>query len=611
MPVARLTFLKSRFVLLRRAIGLIVDAAGAWTALSFGLLIAQGLLPAVAVYCTKVLVDRLAHAAGSGDGLWSLALPALGLGGALILTQLLQGVGRWVRAAQAEYVQDHVKALVHEQSARVDMAFYESPAYYDEMERANSQADKHSLSLLENLGSVVQHGVTLVAIAALIIPYGYWLPALLVASTLPALWVVVRHSALHHAWWARTTEQRRHTQYFDWILTSRYHAPEVRLFGLSEHFRSLYNTTRAALRQDQLDLLRQQGVTQAGAGFFAFLVTGGVMIWMGSRAVQGAASLGDLALFYQAFQQGQGLARTLLGNLGQIYASIQFLEHLFAFLDIEPELAPPVAPMAPATPPYAIEIEDVDFAYPGSERPALKGFSLSIPAGQTVAIVGPNGAGKSTLISLLCRFYSPQRGVIRLNGVDLQAWDHRKLLDQITALFQYFVNYAGTLAETVAMGDHAATIDMKRVRKACEASGVTDMLDRLPDGYDTKLDKRFSGGVDLSGGQWQRVALARAFFREAPILLLDEPTSYLDPWAEARWLDRFLALARERTTVIVTHRLTTAMRADRIFVMEEGRIVESGSHAELLMQGGLYAHSWEEQTGSGRAVTAPALPLAS
>ncbi|MDZ4701165.1 MAG: ABC transporter ATP-binding protein [Rhodothermales bacterium] len=599
--------ISQRLRLLARAIGLIGQATGRWTVIWIGLLAAQGLLPAAGVYLTKILVDRLAELAGHGGGLWPLAGPAAGLGAVLVLTQVLQGITRWVRTAQSEYLQDHVKALVHEQAARVDMAFYESPAYYDEMERANSQADKHSLTLLENLGSLVQHGVTIVAIAALIIPYGWWLPLLLIGSTLPALWAVVRHSRQHHRWWSDSTESRRRTQYYDWILTSRYHAPEVRLFGLSQHFRGQYAALRQVLRAGQLDLLRGQSLSQAGAGFFAFLATGAVMVWMGSRAMQGAASLGDLALFYQAFQQGQGLARTLLGNLGQIYASIQFLEHLFRFLDIQPATPPPARATAPPEPPYAIEIEDVDFAYPGSDHLALRGFSLSIPARQTVAIVGPNGAGKSTLIHLLCRFHSPLSGVIRFNGVDLQHWDHPTLLRQIAALFQYFVNYAGTLAETVAMGDPGGIkggLDLSRVKKACEASGVTDMLDRLPAGYETKLDKRFSGGVDLSGGQWQRVALARAFFREAPILLLDEPTSYLDPWAEARWLDRFLTLAKDRTTVIVTHRLTTAMRADRICVMEEGRIVESGTHAELLLQGGLYAHSWEEQTGISMDVPA-------
>ena len=247
------------------------------------------------------------------------------------------------------------------------------------------------------------------------------------------------------------------------------------------------------------------------------------MVLMVFRALKGTATLGDLALFYQAFQKGQGLMRTLLGNIGQVYSSMLFLEHLFNFLDIKPKIREAPAGDMPRAP-YAISMRNVDFRYPGSEQLALKSFSIDIPAQSTVAILGPNGAGKSTLIKLLCRFYDPERGVVKLNGVDLRTVPHNALLREITVLFQYWVNYAGTLGETIAMGDIDDPVDMKRVKEASKASGVANMLSDLPAGYDTLLDKRFSGGVDLSGGQWQRVALARAFYRQANMLLLDEPT---------------------------------------------------------------------------------------
>ena len=301
--------------------------------------------------------------------------------------------------------------------------------------------------------------------------------------------------------------------------------------------------------------------------------------------------------------------RTLLGNLGQVYTNLLFLEHLFNFLDIEPKMkAPAILAEMPASP-YAIQIENVDFRYPGSDLLALKNFSIDIPAKSTVAILGPNGAGKSTLIKMICRFYDPEQGHIRINGMDIRDVSHEALLREITVLFQYWVNYAGTLAETVAMGDLKDPLDMARVKAACQASGVTSMLGELPAGYETLLDKRFSGGVDLSGGQWQRVALARAFYREASILLLDEPTSYMDPWAESRWLNRFFELAKDRTTVVVTHRLSTAMRADRIYVMDAGKVVESGTHNELVMMEGLYAQSWAETRVPSAEIRMPSAEL--
>ena len=584
--------------LLLRAFRLIWKGIGFWVLFWLGLLVIQGLLPAANVYLIKVLVDRLAESIGGGmsfNSIQPILVPSLLIGGAFVVQNVLQSLVRWVRAAQAEHIQDYIKALIHQQAARVDLEFYETPEFYDEMERANGQAEKHSISLLENLGGLVQNGVTLLAIGFLVVSYSIWLPLLLILSALPALWVVIQHNVRHHAWWKVVTEQRRKAQYFDWILTSRYPAPEVRVFRLSDHFSLLYRTLRDQLRSKKLTLLKQQQVAQLLASMMALLMTAGVMGWMLFRALRGIATLGDLALLYQAFQQGQTLMRALLGNLGQLYTSLLFLEHLFKFLDFVPKVNVPQHEGPFPDAPYNFRIENVDFRYPGSEQLALKNFSIDIPANKTIAIVGPNGAGKSTLIKLLCRFYDPERGSVSLNGVDLKEVNHHNLLEQITVLFQHWINYAGTVSETIGLGDLGKPVDEERLLKASKAGGVHEFMSRLPSGYDTLLDKRFKGGVDLSGGQWQRIALARAFYRQAPIVLLDEPTSYMDPWEENKWLDRFFELVKERTAVIVTHRFTTARRADMIYVMDAGQIVQAGTHSELIQQSGLYATCWMDQ----------------
>jgi ATP-binding cassette subfamily B protein len=293
--------------------------------------------------------------------------------------------------------------------------------------------------------------------------------------------------------------------------------------------------------------------------------------------------------------------QTLLNGAGSVYADALYLEHLFTFFELTPQV---VAPASPATLPAAsareIRFDDVGFRYPDSDDWALRHFSLTIPAGKTVAIVGPNGAGKSTLTKLLCRFYDPQEGRILLDGIDIRELDPEALRRDITVMFQHPMQYVATVADNIRMGDRTGSADPARTEQAARAGGAHDLIEQLPHGYDTLLSKQFAGGVELSGGQWQRVTLARAFYREAPIVVLDEPTSFMDSWAEMEWLKRFRELVEQRTAIIVTHRFTTAMQADLIYVVRDGQVVEAGSHDELVAQGGMYADSWRTQTTARR-----------
>jgi ATP-binding cassette subfamily B protein len=294
---------------------------------------------------------------------------------------------------------------------------------------------------------------------------------------------------------------------------------------------------------------------------------------------------------------------TLFENLGEIYSDSLFLSDLFEFLALKPQVTDPLQPTSfPVTLQEGICFEQVTFHYPESEEAALCNFDLTIPAGRIVAIVGSNGAGKSTLIKLLCRFYDPDSGRILVDGIDLRRFSLRDLRRQITILFQEPVNYQSTFRENITLGDLSAANDPEQIKLAARAAGADKLLGGLPEQYETLLGKWFKGGTDLSVGEWQRLALARAYWRQAPILILDEPTSAMDPWAEHDWLQRFRQLAAGQTALIITHRFTTAMYADRIHVMEEGQIVESGSHAELLALGGRYAQSWQAQMQTAYAM---------
>jgi ATP-binding cassette subfamily B protein len=290
--------------------------------------------------------------------------------------------------------------------------------------------------------------------------------------------------------------------------------------------------------------------------------------------------------------------RSLIENVGQLYANSLFLGNLFEFLALQPLITEPSTARAklPHDLNDQISFEHISFRYPESPRKALDDFNLTVPAGQIVAIVGPNGAGKSTLIKLLCRFYDPENGRIELDNTDLKEIPTQHLRRLITVLFQQPVHYNVTVRENIEFGDLEHEPEMREVEAAVAAAGAEGIVSRLPNGYESLLGRWFSGGTELSVGEWQRIALARAFLRRAPIIILDEPTSALDPWAEADWLQRFRRLAAGRTAIIITHRFTTAMHADVIHVLEEGHIVESGSHYQLLQRNGRYADSWARQT---------------
>lgn len=579
------------------ALRLVWHASGRLMILWIGLILAQGLLPVASVYLTKELVNGMAGVIGRGGGWQTLAplLPAaIAMGLVLIAIELSQSTAKWVRTAQAELVQDHVHELIHTQALRLDLSFYDNPGYYDQLHRARIDAISRPTALIENAGSLLQGLVTLAAMGWVLLSFGIWIPLLLIVGTLPALAVVLRHTIRYHRWRQQNTAAIRRASYYDLLLTQREAAAELRLFGLGPHFRSLFQALRHRLRKEQVQLARSEAIAHGFAALFGLAGMGAALAWMGQLALHGAARLGDLAQFFQAFVLGQRMMRSLLGSAGEIYRNLAFLENLFEFLALEPHMDSPAEPLPHCGLQREIVLRNITFSYPDSSRTALERFDLTIPAGRITALVGENGAGKTTLIKLLCRLYDPNEGHVLLDGTDIRLLDPAELRRRITVLFQDPVRYHESVGNNIAFGDIANRPDLERISEAAVASGADGPIGRLPRGYDTVLGKWF-GGSELSGGEWQRLALARAFLRNADLIILDEPTSAMDSWAEADWLLRFRQLVAGRTALIITHRFTTAMQADMIHVMDQGRIVESGTHGELLFQQGRYEESWGRQ----------------
>ena len=579
------------------------SASRIWTLAWTALLVVQGLLPAAIVYLSRLLVDSVVSVLDQGlDGATAQPVIIYGvlMASSLLSIEIAQSLLSWIRAAQSELVRDRISSLVHQRAIELDIAQYESPDFHDRLERAKGDAGSRPIALLESIGSFIQNGITLAALAIMIIPYGAWLPAVLVVGTLPGLYVSMRFSGRFHSWWTKSTSDRRRAQYYDLMLTNSEAAPEIRLFGLGGYFQSGFISLRKALRLERINLTRDESLAKFLAGLFALVASGAVMALMVWRALMGIVTLGDLVLIYQAFIRGQGLMRTLLSSVSRVYSNSLFLGSFLEFLRLKSSLAEPASPETlPAELREGLRFNGITFRYPGSPRPMLEDFDLQIPAGKISAIVGPNGAGKSTLVKLICRFYDPDSGALEMDRVDIRNYPVEELRRHLSVLFQFPVRYQETAAHNIAVSNGSSDNERADVEEAARLAGAHDLIMGLPKGYDSVMGKWFADGTEISGGEWQRIALARAFVRKSPIMVLDEPTSMMDSWSEADWFARFRDLAKGRTSIVITHRFTTALQADVIFVMDHGKIVESGSHQELVAQDGLYAKSWKSQMEAG------------
>ena len=598
------TTFRDQLPYLSRALRLVWDAAPRWTAASVFLLIGQGLLPVALVFLTRILVDRLTLVAGTGvswEALRAVLLPGGLMASLILLTEALRAGSRLVRTAQADRVRDHVSGLIHEHVIAADLAQFELPEYHDRLYRARTDSHERPVALVQNLGALSQNALTLAAMALVLVQFGWWVPLVLVASTAPALAVVARHAVRRHRWSVRSTPDSRRTWYYDWLLCTRESASEIRVFDLGPRFSEAFQRIRNRLRGQRLELSRSEALSEMAAAGFALATTGALLVWMVTRTVGGTVTLGGLAMFIQAFVQGQRLTRSLLETVGQTWANMLFLENLFGFLAVEPEISDPQQPLAPpAERPLSIRLRGVSFAYPDARAPVFSDLDLEVPAGSVAALLGANGAGKSTLFKLLCRLYDPQNGTVEIGGMNLRDLSIAEVRRLVTALFQEPVHFSETVQMNITLGQASREATRAALDTAVATAGANGIVDRLPDGLDTMLGTWFSGGAELSVGEWRRIALARALLRSSPVLLLDEPTSSMDSWAESEWAGNLGRLTNNhRTVILITHRLTTAMHADRIHILEGGRVIESGSHRELLEADGAYKAAWAAQFGDG------------
>lgn len=580
-----------------RTIRLVYDASHIYFVVWLVLLIVQGALPALIVFLTAPLVDGISHIVKSGGNEQVLydTLPLfLAMGFAMIAKDVVSSVLGWVRSVQSEYVRDAIHERIHAKAILLPLKYYEDTAYYDKLHRARIDALSKPTALLENFGTLLTNTITFIAMLIIIATFAWWLPLVLIFSLAPVLLIVFKYVNARNRYRLRNTQKTRRSHYYDLIITERSAAMELRIFNLGKRFKDHFQQLRIALRTELLKITKDEMIAKLLSRLFAMFVATLIFIWLIFEALHGRVTLGGMVMFYQAFNQSQKLLQTLLGSVGSVYKNILFIENFFEFLDIDIEQAAPNKTI-PFRLQKAIRFENVTFAYPHSEKPALKNFEVTFKAGEITAIVGSNGAGKSTLVKLISQFYRPQSGTVYLDDVPLEQIDNDALRRNITFMFQHPMQYNENVRDNIAFADVSKTFDDETILRAAEVAGTDHMIRDFKRGLDTELGRMF-GEEELSTGEWQRLALSRTFLKDAQIIILDEPTSAMDSWAEAEWLVRFKELAKEHTVIIITHRLTTALHADQICVMDHGRVVESGTHNTLLVQDGMYAASWKRQT---------------
>ncbi|WP_312371290.1 ABC transporter ATP-binding protein [Stenotrophomonas sp.] len=581
------------------------------TLASLGLRLVRALMPVAMLYVGKLIIDEAVRLAGAGpmpplaDALSSGHLTTLL---ELLLLELAIAIGSDLLGRLISYADSLLSELftnatsvrLMEHAAELDLEDFEDPDLQDKLDRARRQT-MGRMSLMSQLFGQVQDTITVISFAAGLIVYAPWLIVLLAIALVPAFIGESHFNTLGYSLNFSWTPERRQLDYLRQVGASVETAKEVKIFNLNRFLIDRYKLLAERFYKANRTLARKRaiwGTLLAALGTFGYYTAYAYIAW---RTIRGDFSIGDLTFLSGSFLRLRQLLEGLLTGFSQVAGQALYLDDLFSFFAIEPEIrSRPDAVPIPRPIRQGFVFDNVGFRYPDAERWAVRNLSFELQAGEVIALVGENGAGKTTLVKLLARLYDPDEGRILLDGCDLRDYDLDDLRANMGVIFQDFVRYHLSAGENIGVGLVDAMNDKARIRDAAHRSLADEVIEALPAGYEQLIGRRFKTGVDLSGGQWQKIAIARAYMRDAQVMILDEPTAALDARAEFEVFQRFKELSDNRTAVLISHRFSSVRMADRILVLADGRIEASGTHEQLMAEGGRYAELFELQAAGYR-----------
>ncbi|MBD2693809.1 ABC transporter ATP-binding protein [Anabaena catenula] len=579
-----------------RAVSLVWTTSRSLTILLASLTLVAGLLPATISYIGKLIVDAVVFASSQvnldSNGVVNNSGALLYVGLEAIAVVLLAGSQRGITICQSllrALLGQRVNVLILEKALTLDLRQFEDSEFYDKLTNARREASVRPLSLVTRTFGLVQNALSLLTYGVLLVNFSAWAVVMLILAAMPVFIAETKFAGEAFRLFTWRAPEIRQQHYLENLLAREDFVTEVKLYQLGEMLLGRYHNLFNQLYGQDRDLTLRRGLW----GYLLSLVSTAAFYlayaWIVLETAVGRISLGDMTMYLTVFRQGQSTFANALISIGGMYEDNLYLSNLYDFLEEEvPQ------PWGQATtgfnPQDGIRFENVSFTYPGSSVPALRNISLHLQPGEKLAIVGENGSGKTTLIKLLTRLYTPDSGRILLDGLDLQEWDVDVLRRRIGVIFQNFVRYQFTVGENIGVGDVEHLDNKTRWQTAAQKGMAESFIDQLPQSFQTQLGRWFKGGQELSGGQWQKIALSRAFMRsQADILVLDEPTSAIDAQAEFEIFNHFRAITQHQMVLLISHRFSTVRMADKIAVIEDGVVVELGTHEELLQAGGRYA----------------------